>query len=459
VVRADETVRLMCRTNGSPIKKCQWEINGDLYELGEGQRFQPFGRLQDGECGIQATMSETENGPWTCHVFKEGSSRAEKASTNVTQLVLPNITLRPNAEPITVMAGQETEVSCLVEKARPAPGILWKIGDREIDSINRQSKSTPLRDSTQITIMDTLKYTFEAVDHNQVIRCLTVGPWLTENDPHEATAHLNVIFPPQPKEPTTLYGYVAGQAGDVVVNFTANPSPIRVYWKVEDDSQLNVVPYDGPSTNDRFEVYELKTTDQSAFEAKLRVRSVSESDARRNFRLFVESDLNGEQHVQEYIVRISMSAAPLQCKSSSSDCSGQPGDSTFDHSDSDLAGGVSGGGIAGIIIAVLAILVILAALLYARNTGQWCFAGGRRTVGEGESRARIDEENPGDIVKEKEGKEGPLKGSTENLNLALATDGNLENGNNGNLPPSPTKEQQQNGGSVSPSQDGKDTAV
>jgi len=124
------------------------------------------------------------------------------------------------------------------------------------------------------------------------------------------------------------------------------------------------------------------------------------------------------------------------------------------------SGGVSGGGIAGIIIAVLAILVILAALLYARNTGQWCFAGGRRTVGEGESRARIDEENPGDIVKEKEGKEGPLKGSTENLNLALATDGtNLENGNNGNLPPSPTKEQQQNGGSVSPGQDGKDTAV
>ena len=53
VVRAEETVRLMCRTNGSPIKKCQWEINGDLYELGEGQRFQPFGRLQDGECGIQ----------------------------------------------------------------------------------------------------------------------------------------------------------------------------------------------------------------------------------------------------------------------------------------------------------------------------------------------------------------------------------------------------------------------
>lgn len=90
--------------------------------------------------------------------------------------------------------------------------------------------------------------------------------------------------------------------------------------------------------------------------------------------------------------------------------------------------------------------------------------GLHRTVGEGESQARIDEENPGEIIKEKEGKEGPLKGSTENLNLALATteENNIENGNtNGNLSPSPIKEsasqQQINGGS--PTKDGKDTPV
>lgn len=81
--------------------------------------------------------------------------------------------------------------------------------------------------------------------------------------------------------------------------------------------------------------------------------------------------------------------------------------------------------------------------------------GGRRTVGEGESQARIDEENPGEIVKEKEGKEGPLKGSNENLNLQLASgpDGAESNGNNGLA--SPVKEQQ-NGNTAA---DGKDTAV
>lgn len=82
--------------------------------------------------------------------------------------------------------------------------------------------------------------------------------------------------------------------------------------------------------------------------------------------------------------------------------------------------------------------------------------GGRRTVGEGESQARIDEENPGEIIKEKEGKEGPLKGSNENLNLQLASgpDGAESNGNG--LASAPIKDAQQNGGTTP---DGKDTAV
>ena len=102
---------------------------------------------------------------------------------------------------------------------------------------------------------------------------------------------------------------------------------------------------------------------------------MSESDARRPFHLLVESDLSGELHLTEYFVWISMNAAPMQCNSRSADCSSPSDVSTVDRSDSDLAGGVSGGGIAGIIIAVLATLVILVVLLFARNTGQWCFAG------------------------------------------------------------------------------------
>lgn len=54
---------------------------------------------------------------------------------------------------------------------------------------------------------------------------------------------------------------MAGQAGDVVVDFTANPRPVRVYWKVDDDKQLNVFPFDGSAAgHDRFDVAELKQT-------------------------------------------------------------------------------------------------------------------------------------------------------------------------------------------------------
>ena len=110
---------------------------------------------------------------------------------------------------------------------------------------------------------------------------------------------------------------------------------------------------------------------QSAFEARLRLKSISEADALSVYRLLVESNMNGEPMTEEYLVRISMNAAPLQCKSNN-DCSSQQV-STFD-SDS-LATGVSGAGIAAIIITMIAILVIVAVVLYARNTGRWCFAG------------------------------------------------------------------------------------
>lgn len=425
VVRLGDPTQLMCKVRG-PIKSCLWEINGELYTLQEGAKYQPIGNLQDGECGIQAYVTEQENGQWTCRVFVEGVvDRAERASTNVTLLALPQIAIRPSDNPITVIAGETSDLNCIVGNARPAPAILWMIGDREIDASNRKTVAVPSRDGL-MTITDTLHYAFQAGDHGQTVRCITAGPWIREDDNHDTTAQLNVIFPPQPKEPSTLYGFVAGQPGDVTVNFTANPRPVRVAWKLDDGSELAVEPFTGRASTDRIDVMELRNTNASSYEARLRIKSVSEADARRHFRLIVESDLNSELYTQEYIVRISMSAAPLQ------------------------SGGVSGGGIAAIIIVLVAVLVVTAVVLYARNTGRWCFAGRRRTVGEGESQARIDEENPGEIIKEKEGKEGPLKGSNENLNLQLA--GSEANGSatdNGNVT-TPVKE--------APA-DGKDTAV
>lgn len=193
----------------------------------------------------------------------------------------------------------------------------------------------------------------------------------------------------------TLYGFVLGQPGEITVNFTANPRPTTVIWKLDTETELPVEPYSSRSSDPRVEVSELRSTvifnslisiekfkviikiiynqNSTAYEARLRIKSVSEADARRVFRLLVESNLmNGEMMSQEYVVRISTSPAPLQCNPNQIDCSMRR---TVDSLGSDLAGGVSGGGIAAIIIVLIAVLVVTAVVLYARNTGRWCFAG------------------------------------------------------------------------------------
>jgi len=385
VVRLGDPTQLMCKVRG-PIKSCLWEINGELYTLQEGAKYQPVGNMQDGECGIQAYVTEQENGQWTCRLFLEGTvDRAQRASTNVTLLSLPQIQIRPSDNPITVIAGETSDLNCIVGNARPTPAILWMIGDREIDSSNRKTVAVPSRDGLT-TITDTLRYAFQASDHGQTVRCITAGPWIREDDNHDTSAQLNVIFPAQPKEPSTLYGFVAGQPGDITVNFTANPRPIRVYWKI-DETELVVEPFGGRMSNERFDASELRNTNASSYEARLRVKSVADSDSRRDFHLVVESELNSEPFLQDYIVRISMNAAPLQ------------------------SGGVSGGGIAAIIIVLVAVLVVTAVVLYARNTGRWCFAGNGKTPG-ANAKESADEEAGQAVVEEAEELDGAVKVET-----------------------------------------------
>ncbi len=121
-----------------------------------------------------------ENGVWACRVFLSGTSRspAERASTNVTVLgwlfilfiyfiylfflrvhpvcgfvflfmpvarskfyfnfilffifaALPQISLRPRDDPITVIAGENAQIDCMVADARPAPAITWVLGTQK----------------------------------------------------------------------------------------------------------------------------------------------------------------------------------------------------------------------------------------------------------------------------------------------------------------------------------------
>lgn len=71
---------------------------------------------------------------------------------------------------------------------------------------------------------------------------------------------LALSVPPQPKDEMTLYGFVLGQPGDITVNFTANPRPANVIWKLDGETELSIEPFTGRSSDPRVEVSELRNT-------------------------------------------------------------------------------------------------------------------------------------------------------------------------------------------------------
>jgi len=198
-------------------------------------------------------------------------------------------------------------------------------------------------------------------------------------------ALLGNLVAPQPQETIKLYGFVDGQPGDIYVNFTANPQPTEVFWTVDPNLKLEVPATGVNYHNDDYTVFPLNGT-QGTYVAHMRLNTVTEENAAGVYRLSVKSYVRGQEESQDYTVQISMNAAPLPCKSTN-DCSSEQV-STFD-SDS-IAAELGGGEIAAIILVMIALLVLVAVLLYARNTGRWCFAG-TKAVGVS-TKERTDEE-------------------------------------------------------------------
>lgn len=57
VARKGENMQLMCKVRGV-IKSCFWEINGNLFSLNQGGKYEPVGNLLDGECGVMVRHFE-----------------------------------------------------------------------------------------------------------------------------------------------------------------------------------------------------------------------------------------------------------------------------------------------------------------------------------------------------------------------------------------------------------------
>ncbi|XP_063605376.1 uncharacterized protein LOC134780543 isoform X4 [Penaeus indicus] len=367
VVNPGERLDLNCGFKG-PYRHCIWELEGakpiqveDVYENVHPGMSKP--EVSEGnECGIVINSVSTEqHGLWTCRVFITGNSL--EGSKNVIVTVKPTSPVLEvdNSQLLEVNSDEETPVKCVVAAARPAVGIRWFLGDRDV-TVMAETEETPTDNEGMYKSISTLRRTFEPMENGMMLTCSVSHKTL--NAPENESIPLNVIFKPVEKPVSTYYQIRPGSDYEVKLNFSANPRPIRKEWRYGDSFQNIAVSIEIPGAKDHYETY-LEELGNGMYTAVLRIAGFKEEDANQRYLLVVENDL-GET---EYKVRLSMDDAPKDGDSETRDHDKNPS-TEYSVSEDTL----SGGAVAGIVIVVLIIVAAIGAAAYARYRQMFCFA-------------------------------------------------------------------------------------
>ncbi|XP_027225926.1 fasciclin-3 isoform X24 [Penaeus vannamei] len=391
VVNPGERLDLNCGFKGE-YRYCIWEVEGakpiqveDVYGNFHPGMSKP--EVSEGnECGIVINSVSTEqHGMWTCRVFITGNSL--EGTKNVIVTVKPTYPVLEvdNSQLLEVTSEEETPVKCVVAAARPAVGIRWFLGDKDV-TVMAETEETPTDNEGMYKSISTLRRTFEPMENGMTLTCSVSHKTLTV--PENESIPLNVIFKPVEKPVSTYYQIRPGSDYEVKLNFSANPPPIRKEWRYGDSFQNIAVSIEIPGAKDRYETY-IEELGNGMYTATLRIAGFKEEDANQRYLLVVENDI-GET---TYKVRLSMDDAPKDT--------------------------LSGGAVAGIVIVVLVIVAAVAAAGYARYRQMFCFAPraeSKAYIGDAE-RNETDNGTANDAV----------KASTDHVNGK--TDGTVANGN------------------------------
>ncbi|XP_069994622.1 fasciclin-3 isoform X14 [Penaeus vannamei] len=346
VVNPGERLDLNCGFKGE-YRYCIWEVEGakpiqveDVYGNFHPGMSKP--EVSEGnECGIVINSVSTEqHGMWTCRVFITGNSL--EGTKNVIVTVKPTYPVLEvdNSQLLEVTSEEETPVKCVVAAARPAVGIRWFLGDKDV-TVMAETEETPTDNEGMYKSISTLRRTFEPMENGMTLTCSVSHKTLTV--PENESIPLNVIFKPVEKPVSTYYQIRPGSDYEVKLNFSANPPPIRKEWRYGDSFQNIAVSIEIPGAKDRYETY-IEELGNGMYTATLRIAGFKEEDANQRYLLVVENDI-GET---TYKVRLSMDDAPKDT--------------------------LSGGAVAGIVIVVLVIVAAVAAAGYARYRQMFCFA-------------------------------------------------------------------------------------
>ncbi|KAK7071529.1 hypothetical protein SK128_013945, partial [Halocaridina rubra] len=270
------------------------------------------------ECGIVIDSVSTEqHGLWTCKVFVRGRSLVGTKNVIVTiKPTTPRLEVDSSPGYLEVSSDEESDVRCSVAAARPAVGIRWYLGERDI-TVFAKTEETPTDAGGIYKSVSTLRRSFEPTENGLLLICSISHQTLPAAE--NASIPIRVIFKPVEKSLTTYYQIVPGSDYEVRFNFSAYPTPTKVEWRYGESFQNTPISIPVPGSSERYST-NLETLDIGLHTAILSIAEFTEADANQRYLLVVANHLGETQ----YEVRLSMDEAPLDGDSETRDHDNNP---------------------------------------------------------------------------------------------------------------------------------------
>jgi len=367
-VNQNMTVHLDCGTR-KDYRYCVWEHNNKVLQVQDihDGLFEGMSKpniTDDNQCGIVLDSTDsTDHGLWTCTIFVKGSSLV--GSKNISIMLKPS---KPELSPevIEATATEEFKSQCSVMDARPAADIAWFVGDKEITMDAKNQIKFSESKGTYSTI-STLVHKFESEVHGQQLICQVNHSTLEE--PMTTSVDINVLFAPVEQPLRTFFDIKQGNDYEIMLNFTANPAPNKVMWKYV-ETEGGMFSVDVPS-NDT-EMMAVLNGEDGQYSVVITMYNITNQDFEKDYFLHVENEVG----MAEYRVMLS-----------------EQNKTMFSDPNPEEASQANGIIIPIVIVALLAVVITVAVVLFVHQKQMMCFAV--RT----ESKAHFKDSQADDIEK------------------------------------------------------------
>ncbi|XP_049883846.1 fasciclin-3 isoform X2 [Pectinophora gossypiella] len=303
--------------------------------------------LQVGECGGHIrNIREEWNGNITCVLPPRTGSIELTATMRLLVARAPDAPQLLSPQEAIFREGETFDAQCVVPNGRPAARITWFLDSEPLlvgvhQAVVEQEPGSDLQ-----TIKQNVTRALRADDAGRRLVCMVEHEALDK--PREASRQLNVHYPPKRADgdsssQITIFGLKLGGEGRLNVTVRASPPP-TAEWTVADQRLI------APQQSDDGTVTALQPVPLGGgyYNVTLILRRVSKEDVERSYYLRVHNELGRD----EFAVRISTMDEPAGVE-------------------------LDTGAIVGIVVAVLALLIGVFLIVFAKATDRWCFAGDR----------------------------------------------------------------------------------